>query len=349
MKRAGRIMAILCLVGGSALTPGADPLWAQDGAWREIVGSWVGTLDAAGQRLRLVFHIERAGSGAQDRDETVFGHRPFLVLSDYLTRRGIAVLRSDDRGVGESEGSFAAATMEDFVTDALAAVAYLKSRPELDPQAIGLVGHSEGASVAPMASNRTDDVAYVVLLAGMGMKGRDLLELQLVVINRASGAPEAVTQQRSTLQKRLLDIATGAPDDRTVAEQARAVLAEAGLTGDALEAQIRALLTPWMKHFLVYDPLPALRQLAVPVLALNGEKDTQVPPAENLEPAERAFREGGNPDFTVRELAGLNHLFQTADTGSPTEYTQIEETMSPVALELIAKWIAERTGLAGNE
>ncbi len=295
--------------------------------------------------MRSAAVVLLSGSGAQDRDEAVFGHRPFFVLADHLTRRGIAVLRVDDRGVGESEGTMAVATMEDFVTDALSAVSYLVGRSDIDRTRIGLLGHSEGASVAPLAANRSDDVAFVVLLAGMGMTGRELLELQLVAINRAMGMPESVTEARSTMQKRLLDIATTASNDNAVAEQARAVLSESGLTGDAAEAQVRALLTPWMKFFLSYDPLPALRELRVPVLALNGEKDTQVPPAENLGPTEAALREGGNPDFTVRELQGLNHLFQTAETGSPTEYAQIEETMSPVALEIVADWIAERTGL----
>ena len=247
--------------------------------------------------------------------------------------------------VFQADRDFAAATMEDFVTDALAAVAFLSQRSELDPQQIGLVGHSEGAVVAPAAASQSDGVAFVVLLAGTGMAGRGVLELQLVAINRAAGMPETVTERRSTLQKNLLDIVTEAPDDSTAAAQARAVLAEGGLTGDAAEAQVRFLLTPWMKFFLVYDPLPALRELRVPVLALTGEKDTQVPPAENLIPTEEALRAARNPDFTVQELAGLNHLFQTADTGSPTEYTSIEETMSPVALALIADWISERTGL----
>ena len=286
-----------------------------------------------------------SGSGAQDRDETVFGHKPFWVLADHLTRRGLAVLRYDDRGVGGSTGDIAVATMPDFASDALAAVAYLAARPEIDATRIGLVGHSEGASVAPMAANRSGDVAFVVLLAGMGVNGRQLLEMQLIAINEAMGMPEAVTRQRSDLQVRLLDAVATAPDDSSAQERARGILASAGLTGAAADGQVRALLTPWMKHFLVYDPLPALRALDVPALALNGEKDTQVPPTENLGPAEEALREGGNSDFTVRELESLNHLFQTADTGSPTEYAQIEETMAPAAMELIADWIAARTEL----
>lgn len=285
-----------------------------------------------------------SGSGPQDRDETVFGHKPFWVLADYLTRRGIVVLRYDDRGVGASTGNFAVATMPDFASDALAAVAFLQSRAEVDPERIGLIGHSEGATVAPMAADRSDDIAFAVLLAGIGVNGRDLLIMQAKAINRASGVPEATIEQRSAVQQRLLDLVVAAADDSSAAEQARAILAEAGLTGDAADAQIRALLSPWMKHFLVYDPIPEATRLSIPVLVLNGEKDTQVPPTENLLPIEAALRQAGNPDVTAEILPGLNHLFQTATTGAPTEYAGIEETFAPAALETIGDWIAARTG-----
>jgi len=283
------------------------------------------------------------GSGPQDRDETVFGHRPFLVLADYLTRSGIAVLRFDDRGIGASTGDFAVATTLDFASDARAAVAFLQSRPEVDSEKIGLVGHSEGAIVAPMAANRRGDVAFAVLLASTGVDGRELLVMQAKAMNRAAGLPETVIEQRAEVQESLLDVVGVAENDSVAAEQARAILADAGLTGDAAEGQIRSLLSPWMKYFLVYDPLPELRDLSIPVLALNGEKDTQVPPTENLLPVEEALLEGGNPDVTAEVLPGLNHLFQTAETGVPAEYASIEETFSPAALEKIATWILERT------
>jgi fermentation-respiration switch protein FrsA (DUF1100 family) len=283
------------------------------------------------------------GSGPQDRNSAVFGHRPFLVLADYLTRHGIAVLRFDDRGVGSSTGNFAVATTPDFASDALAAVAFLQTRSEVDPEKIGLVGHSEGAIVAPMAANQGDAVAYAVLLASTGVNGRELLVMQAKAMNRAAGLPEAVIEQRAEVQESLLDVVADAESDSAAAVRARAILAEAGLTGDAAEGQIRSLLSPWMKYFLVYDPLPALRDLSIPVLALNGEKDTQVPPTENLLPVEEALREGGNPDVTAEVLSGLNHLFQPAETGIPSEYAGIEETFSPAALEKIATWILERT------
>jgi fermentation-respiration switch protein FrsA (DUF1100 family) len=284
-----------------------------------------------------------SGSGPQDRDETVFGHRPFLVLADDLTRRGIAVLRYDDRGVGESTGDIGTAVTADFAHDAEGAVRYLASRPEVAAGEIGLVGHSEGAVVAPIVANRSDDVGFVVLLAGTGVNGRELLVMQLIAINRAMGVSEAITGQRSRLQQDLLGIVAETPDDSAAARQVRAQLADAGVSGAEAETQVRALLSPWMRYFLSYDPLPELRALEVPVLALWGEKDTQVPPDGNLGPVEAALAESGSPDATVEVLPGLNHLFQTAGTGAPAEYVTIEETMAPVALETIGNWILSRT------
>jgi len=284
-----------------------------------------------------------SGSGPQDRDETVFGHKPFLVLADHLTRRGIAVLRYDDRGVGASTGDIATAVTPDFADDAEGAVRYLASLPEVAAAEIGLVGHSEGAVVVPIVANRSDDVGFVVLLAGTGVNGQDLLVMQLVAINRAMGVGEAITEQRSRLQRDLLGVVAETPDDSAAANRAREILAGAGVSGEAAEAQVRALLSPWMRYFLTYDPIPELRALTVPVLALWGEKDTQVPPAGNLGPAEEALAESGSPDATVDVLPGLNHLFQTAGTGAPAEYVTIEETMAPVALETIGDWILSRT------
>lgn len=283
-----------------------------------------------------------SGSGPQDRDETVFGHRPFLVLADYLTRNGIAVLRYDDRGVGKSTGDIATAVTPDFADDAEGAVRYLGSRPEIDDARIGIIGHSEGALVAPIVANRREDVDFVVLLAGTGVDGEELLVMQLIAINRAMGVSEEITQQRSNLQKALLELLSGAPDDSVAGEQAREILAGAGVTGQAADAQVAALLNPWMRYFFSYDPLPELRRLQVPVLAMWGGKDTQVPPDGNKAQVDAALMESGNPDVTSVVLQGLNHLFQTADTGATTEYAGIEETFSPVALDLISEWIAAR-------
>jgi pimeloyl-ACP methyl ester carboxylesterase len=283
-----------------------------------------------------------SGSGPQDRDETLFGHRPFLVLADHLTRNGIAVLRYDDRGVGGSTGEFATAITPDFADDAEGAVRYLLSRPEIDIGHIGIIGHSEGAQVAPIVANRWDDVAFTVLLAGTGVDGEKLLVMQLIAINRAMGVSATMTAQRSELQRELLALVGRTPDDSVAAEEARDVLAGAGVTGRAAEAQVAALLSPWMRHFLTYDPLPELRALSVPVLAMWGEKDMQVPPEANREPADRALAESGNPDVTSIVLPGLNHLFQTAVSGAPSEYAEIPETFAPAALDQITGWIAAR-------
>jgi pimeloyl-ACP methyl ester carboxylesterase len=290
-----------------------------------------------------------SGSGPQDRDETVFGHRPFLILADYLTRRGIAVLRFDDRGVGGSTGDIASATTEDFVGDALAGVAYLKDRSEIDDAKIGLLGHSEGGLVAPLAANRSPDVAFVVLIAGPGLDGGQILELQVETVNRTMGVSEQVIARRVAAQKRIMEVMRTTPDDSAAAAQLHTVFREIGVADEqTIENQIRQLLTPWMRHFITYDPAPALEEVQVPVLAVIGENDVQVPPAENLPAIEAALKAGGNPDFTIQELPGLNHLLQASETGAVTEYAQIEETMSPDALRVIGDWIVERTKAGGG-
>lgn len=299
-----------------------------------------------------------SGSGPQDRNETVFGHRPFLVLADHLTRQGIAVLRYDDRGVEESEGDFGAATTEVFVSDALAGVEFLKTRGDIDAGAIGLIGHSEGGLVAPIAAVRSRDVAFIVMLAGPGVTGEDIVLEQAALIARASGATDEAVERNRRLQRRLFEVIKQEPDPEVakplLEEMIRSSLAEmteeerkvAGLTGaredQVVQAQVQAVNSPWFRFFLTYDPVPTLRRLTAPVLALNGEMDLQVSSKQNLPVIEAALKEGGNPDATVRELPGLNHLFQHATTGSPNEYTSIEETISPDVLTLISDWILER-------
>lgn len=304
-----------------------------------------------------------SGSGPQDRDETVFGHRPFLVLADHLTRRGIAVLRVDDRGVGESEGDFSEATSEDFASDALSALQYLVRRPEVDPGAVGIVGHSEGGLIAPMVATRSDDVAFLVLLAGPGLPGEEILYLQGEKILRAMGGTEMQVARQREQQAELFGVVREEKDpERRVArleEVLRARLAEltpaeraaAGtIPGDStgleqwLDLQLRSAGSPWFRFFLLHDPRPVLERVTVPVLAITGELDLQVPPDENLPAIEGALVRGGNRDVTVMELEGLNHLFQHARTGSPTEYARIEQTMAPEAMEAVAQWILARTG-----
>jgi hypothetical protein len=295
------------------------------------------------------------GSGAQDGDETIFQHKPFLVIADYLTRNGIAVLRYDDRGFGNSTGNFSAATSIDFATDALAAVEYLKTRKEVNPKKIGIAGHSEGGMIAPIAASSSDDVAFVILLAGPGMKGSDLLILQTELILRANGTREEkvkdAVKKNGQAYKIIVDIADSAEAYKKMEKLYEAELA--GMSEEEknkpensrsmFEKSVRTMLSPWFRFFLRFDPKPYLENLSIPVLALNGELDLQVPPKENLSGIREALESAGNKNFETVELPGLNHLFQAARTGSPTEYSEIEETFSTEALKIMSNWIIEIT------
>jgi pimeloyl-ACP methyl ester carboxylesterase len=282
------------------------------------------------------------GSGAQDRDEAIAGHRLFFVIADALTRRGIAVLRWDDRGYAKSTGDFAKATSEDFAADGLAAMAYLRTRHEIDPRRIGVVGHSEGGMIGPMMAARDSHVAFVVMMAGPGVPTRDLMAAQREAVSRAMGlsaemvATNAVTQAK--FERAVAEAKT--PEDAQV--EGVKVLTAAGMPADAAAAQVRAVNSVWFKWFIAYDPRPTLAKLRVPVLAIDGDKDVQVISKQNLPAIREALK--ANKDATVVELPGLNHLFQTAKTGAPSEYGQIEETISPAALTLICDWVAKHAG-----
>lgn len=297
------------------------------------------------------------GSGAQDRDETLLGHKPFLVLADHLSRHGIAVLRSDDRGVGGSTGSVSESTSADFAQDALAGVRFLKvhsARSRIAADRIGLVGHSEGGVVGPLAASQSGDVAFVVMLAGTGVPGPEVLLLQGERMARADGTPEEKVRQQTAAIRRMIDAVRTESDpavrERKLREAARESLSsltpdeikQGGGADSVVDREVKTFDSPWFRYFLTYDPRPALRQVKVPVLALNGELDLQVIPDQNLPEIEKALKEGGNKDFTLKRLPGLNHLFQPAKTGSPSEYAKIETTMDPVVLDLVARWIAER-------
>ena len=285
------------------------------------------------------------GSGPQDRDETLLGHKPFLVLADHLTKKGVAVLRYDDRGVGKSAGKFEGATSADFAADAYAAVAYLKTRQEIDPKRIGLAGHSEGGFVIPMtAADHPADVAFLVLLAGPGVPGDQILRRQQRDILNAMGTAEKDIDRYQDFQKTLLPLALkpGPAEERKKALQAASkefldTLAENDRknlgSADALAAK---LADPWMHYFLAHDPRPVLGRVKCPVLAVNGEFDLQVAHDENLPAIAAAVKAGGNDKVTTKMLPGLNHLFQHSKTGIISEYGQIEETFAPEALEVVA-------------
>lgn len=302
-----------------------------------------------------------SGSGPQDRNEALMGHRPFLVLSDHLTRSGIAVLRFDDRGVGESTGNFASATSQDHASDVLAGVAYLKTRGDVDQGAIGLAGHSEGGLIAPIVAVASDDVSYIVLMAGPGITGEEILYAQGALIARAQGATEDRIAESEAQQRAIYEIVKTESDPARAAEMiadiARVAFealseterAQQGITDEeslerVLQMQVQQVNSPWFRYFLTYDPAPTLEQVAVPVLAINGEKDLQVPYEENLREIEAALQRGGNTSFEIHALPDHNHLFQHSETGAPSEYSTIEETWSVESMELIAEWVLKTVG-----
>lgn len=297
------------------------------------------------------------GSGSQDRDETILGHRPFLVLADYLTRRGIAVLRVDDRGIGGSASGSRSATTENYVGDVLAGIEYLKSRKEINPAKIGLIGHSEGGIIAPAAAVRSKDVAFIVMLAGPGQTGEEIILTQIALIQKANGENAEEIKRAVDLQKSLFTIIKSEPDDKLAEQKINETLAaskskmnEQELKAFApIEANIKAqtpvLLSPWYRYFTSYNPRPTLEKVKIPVLALNGENDVQVSSKENLALIAAALKAGGNKDYTVQSFPKLNHLFQTSQTGLPNEYGKIEETISPQILEIISNWILKHNSV----
>lgn len=289
------------------------------------------------------------GSGPQDRDETILGHKPFWVIADYLSRNGIAVLRFDDRGTAKSGGDFATATTADFATDVAAAVNYLKSRKDINPAKIGLIGHSEGGIIAPMVASKDKAIDFIVLLAGPGVDGAQLLLMQNEALGKAQGMSAEQLAAAKAVNEALYKIAVGTNNDslaqQLISEKLMALM-PADMTEtqrqQAVEAQSKMLTGPWMRYFLSNDPAKYLKQVHCPVLALDGTKDLQVPAEENIAAIKTALAEAGNKQVTTKIFPGLNHLFQDAETGLPDEYGKIEETFSPKALQFMTDWIKKQ-------
>lgn len=277
-----------------------------------------------------------SGSGAQDRNEALAGHKPFLVIADHLTRNGIAVLRYDDRGVGGSGGVHQDSSFADIVSDIEAAYAYLETRDDIDHARTGLIGHSEGGMTTPMAAVRNPDIAFVVMMAGPAVHGRELMKEQQRLISEAAGAPPIQVIRNQTA----VDAVASAATPEEAAAEVRKVFV--GMPDEAVEAIVQQFTQPYIYEFVRYDPAPILEQLETPVLAINGSKDLQVSAEQNLPPLREIFAD--HPDATVVELEGLNHLFQHAETGHITEYGQIEETFAPEALDMMSVWIKSRVG-----
>ncbi len=299
------------------------------------------------------------GSGSQNRDEALLGHKPFLVIADHLARKGIAVLRYDDRGVGGSTGKNNDASMIDKGDDALAGIALLKKQPEIDPKRIGLGGHSEGGIIAPMAAARSKDVAFVVMLAGTGVSGDKVMYRQKELILRGAGAEEATIKNGLIAQRKTLDAVLKDADDAAL----KKVIEEAvTLELSTLPAAHQSKITPAVRagiiakamamvgtksgrSFIKSKPSVYLAKVKVPVLALIGSLDLQVAADENLAGIKAGLKKARNKDVTALKLEGMNHAFQRAKTGMPTEYAKIETTIDPSVLETLSTWLRKRTGL----
>lgn len=279
------------------------------------------------------------GSGPHDRDESLLGHKPFLVLADALTRRGIAVLRADKRGVGKSTGDYKTATTADFATDAEAGIAYLLTRPEIDAHRIGLIGHSEGGIIAPMVAVRNAHVDFIVMMAGSGVPGDQIIVEQGRLIALAEGEDKKKADEDALAQQKIFTTIETEKDAAARDKALHEIMLGAGIPEQQIDRQIKAITSPWFEYFITYDPAAALSKLTIPVLALNGEKDMQVPPKQNLPAIRKALEAAGNKHYEADELPGLNHLFQTAKTGAPSEYAEIEETIAPSVLKWIGDWI----------
>ncbi len=281
------------------------------------------------------------GSGPQDRDETAFGHKPFLVLADYLTRRGIAVLRVDDRGVGGSKGEGPDDTMYDHVTDVGAGVEWLKTRPEVDRRRIGLIGHSEGAVIAPMVAKANPSVAFAILWAGVAVSMRDVVIEQGRAVTAASGASPEIIEAKTKVNRDLVDALAAAPDQPSAYAAALKIMLASGEPEARAVMGSKLMSTAWFRTLVAYDPQPDLRALKIPILALMGGKDVQAIASQNMAPYRAAF--AGNPRARVMELPGLNHLLQTYETGAVTDYAKLTQTMAPEALQVMGDWLAEVT------
>ena len=292
------------------------------------------------------------GSGPQNRNEELMGHKPFLVIADFLTRNGIAVLRYDDRGVGKSQGNYSTATSADLATDAEAALIFLKNNPKINPKMIGFIGHSEGGLIAPIVASSNPDAGFIVSLAGPGVTGQQIIIRQAQDIGRLSGEKENIIKESTEINKKLYAVLRKEKDNKKaeikilsiykeILEKKKTSKEDTEKAVSQLKATFGANTYTWFRYFIMTDPAIYWKEVKCPVLALNGEKDLQVSANENLPAIEKALKSSGNKSVKTIKLPGLNHLFQHCKTGLPTEYGNIEETFSPGALKIISDWILD--------
>ena len=310
------------------------------------------TLPLTGEKHTAIILI--SGSGPMDRDSTFLGHKPFRIIADYFARKGVATLRFDKRGVGESTGDFAIATPEDFARDVSAAIEYLQSLKEIDPKKIGLIGHSEGGLIASMAASRSEDVAFIVLMAGLLLPGRKNSSLVFTLLVNEDNTDNQNLDEDRKVFDRFFDLVSReslTPEEREesikiaektlprINEKTKATMGFSELTPETF---VSIFSMPWLKEFLNSSTESYLRKVNCPVLAIYGDKDVQVPSKENIEVINRLLIQGVNTDYTIIEIPNVNHLFQHCKTGYPSEYETSKQTMVPEVLNLISDWIFGR-------
>jgi len=324
------------------------PYYSEDVRFENIKDNIVlaGTLTLPKKDGNFPSVILISGSGPQNRDEELLGHKPFLVLADHLTKNGIAVLRFDDRGTSESTGDFKTATTFDFARDVEFAIKYLQTRKEINKNQIGLIGHSEGGIIAPLVASENKDIDFIVLMAGSTLRGDKLLLLQKYKIETQMGINKQLVENNQQIFEGAYEIILNRNLEKEVISDSLSHYFISKYGKDLLENQKNALInqltSPWMIDFIRLDPAVYLEKVSCPILTINGNKDLQVPSKENLEIIENISKKSENSKIEIKELENLNHLFQECKTGLPSEYATIEQTFSPIALEEIANWILKQ-------
>ena len=283
-----------------------------------------------------------SGSGTQNRNEELMNHRPFLVIADYLTRHGIAVLRYDDRGFAPSQGDAATATSADLANDAQAAFDYLMSRKETDHDNIGIIGHSEGGMINFMVAAREPKVAFIISLAGLAVKGSEILIQQKKDILKVQGLSDEAIDFSTSGDMKIYDIIEKSNDIDEAKAEIGKQLKQYGFTTELIEQTVEQVCQPWMYYFIRHDPTDDIVATQCPALLLNGTKDLQVSATQNLTQFKKIAKQHHKKNLVIRKMKGLNHLFQHCETGSLTEYIDIDETIAPEALEMMRRFIVKR-------
>ncbi|MHC4098836.1 MAG: alpha/beta hydrolase family protein [Planctomycetota bacterium] len=301
------------------------------------------------------------GSGPLNRDQEAFGMKTFRIIADHLTRRGVAVLRYDSRGVGGSSGAPFLFTLEDVAEDALAAIGYLKTRNNINPAQIGLCGQSQGAVVAPLAASRSEDAAFIICLASFGIGGEKAHIAQTTSIARADGASEQEIEVLVENMKRIISLIRNEANEaeirplitmmvkNQIASMSQKSKKETKEDDEAVDARVDCVLSqyksPWFRFFLDYDPKPALEHVMCPELFLFGELDTQVPAEVHRMAIWDVLKKSGNNNYTLKTIPKANHVFQEANTGSPSEYMSLEKKFVPGFLEFMSDWVLKRVDI----